>query len=168
MQTRINLEALAKFFPSAPGAKNEQALGFAGLSVDLADCDFAHVLRLDVGNFGTTGQQITINPSTLAVTQGAGASVSATPLVAYNGEAIVLQDHRLVAMRIVSGPADDEPVALAATEFRLICTNGTPALVSVNSAGVLPGSGTWTLYGDTGAQSPAWVIEILVCGVLEP
>jgi hypothetical protein len=162
--TRLQLSALATFLPAASGAQQDQRLGFNQISTDLDNVTSAHVIRLSVTNFGSGGNTITINADSLAVTLGASAAatVSDGNGIDYDGTTIELGSVYAVGMRIISGPSDLAGVTLSGAAFKLVASNGTFALSAVNADNLIIGSGTWTITGPTGAQSPAWVIEILV------
>lgn len=160
---RLKLSAFARFQPAAPGARNEQELGFFDLSADLDACDVCRVLRLSVTNFGTTGDGITINAGSLQafITGGAAATATDGDGLDYDGETLLAASWKVVGLRVISGE-NEANIRLKSDEIELRASVGTFALSSVTILGDIVSG--FTVIGPIGAQSPATVIELLFIG----
>lgn len=165
---RLSLTAGATFRPSAPGVTKDQFIGFDGIQPNLGLNSFVHMIHIEVDNFGTGGNEITINADTLAVTFGG--SSDGTPTkgsgIDYNGDTIESGYFTLVGMRITAAPSESVKIKLAGVsdEFVLLAANGTASFIGVKGTAGIAGAGNWTLKGPSGVQSSPWQIDILVVG----
>lgn len=160
---RIRFEAIATFQPTLPGSLGDRQVGFGPQSFDVDGCDVAHVLRLDVTNFGTNG--IVINAATLALTLADGAAATQTGVngVDADGEDINIASIKVVGIRIVSAAEPDSRVSLSNDEITLFTSGAKAAFIAMGTAVEFS---NFTLNGvDAGVLSPATVVEILIAGV---
>ncbi len=165
--SRIKFSAEATFTPAAPGTLNDQRMGIDAFSQDYPQTDLVHTVRLEVTNFGASGNSITINASSFVVTLGgtAAATVTRGAGLDFDGVSINADFLDCVALRIVSAP-DTETVRLSSADYELKASTASSTVSAIFGDGPIAGSGTITLIGPTGVQSPPYVLEILFVGKL--